>query len=56
MMDLFDTPLRSAALGVLIVLSIVLLRGVVFGRPYKPASVVLSVLALAMIVASESLQ
>ncbi len=53
---MFDTPLRSAALGVLIVAGIALLRGIVQGRPYRATVLVLATLALGMMLISESLR
>ena len=52
----FDSPLRSAALGVLIVAGITLLRGLFLGRPYRQSVLVLASLALGMVVLSEGLQ
>ncbi len=56
MSELFKTPLRSAALGVLIVAGIALFRGFVQGRPYRASVLVLTSLTLAMILISEGLQ
>ena len=56
LMTWFDTPLRSAALGVLIVAAITLLRGLLLGRPYRQSVLVLASLALGMVVLSEGLQ
>jgi hypothetical protein len=53
---MFDTPLRSAALGVLIVAAFTLTRGLATGRPYKTPTFVLGVLALAMVLVSEAVQ
>lgn len=55
-MTWFDTPLRSAALGVLIVAAVTLLRGLLLGRPYRQSVLVLALLALGMVVLSEGLQ
>lgn len=55
-MTWFDTPLRSAALGVLIVAAVTLLRGLLLGRPYRQSVLVLASLALGMVVLSEGLQ
>ena len=52
----FDSPLRSAALGVLLVSVAILLRGLLQGRPYRKPVLVLTSLALAMVVLSEGLQ
>ena len=52
----FDSPLRSAALGVLIVSAAVLLRGLLQGRPYRQPVLVLTSLAVGMVVLSEGLQ
>ena len=51
----FDTPLRSAALGVLIIAGIALLRGLLQGRPYRASVLVLTALALGMVLISESI-
>ena len=52
----FDSPLRSAALGVLIVAAFTLSRGLLQGRPYRLPVLVLTSLALGMVVVSEGLQ
>lgn len=52
----FDSPMRSAALGVLLVATITLLRGLLQGTPYRTPVLVLTSLALAMVVLSEGLQ
>lgn len=56
MSELFSTPLRSAALGVLIVAFIVLLRGMFFAKPFRPSVLILSGLAVGMVAISEGLQ
>ncbi len=55
-MTWFDSPLRSAALGMLIVSAAVLLRGLLQGRAYRRPVLVLTSLAIGMIVLSEGLQ
>ncbi|MEM6621954.1 MAG: hypothetical protein AAF674_06970 [Pseudomonadota bacterium] len=56
MSALFDTPLRAAALGVLMVAVVMLVRGLVTGRRYRDHVMVLSVLALGMVLISEVIQ
>lgn len=56
MESMFGTPLRSAALGVLIVAMITLVRGVFLGRTYKLSVLVLIVLAICLVLISEILQ
>ena len=56
MNEFFATPLRSAALGVLIVLFVVIFRGLVYGRHWRPQALLLSILALGMVVLSEHIQ
>lgn len=56
MSELFDTPLRSAALGVLIIAFLTLLRGIFLGKPFRSPVLILSALALGMVIVSESLQ
>ena len=56
MSELFNTPLRSAALGVLIVALITLLRGLFFAWPYKASVLTLTSLALGMVAISEGLE
>ena len=53
---LFDTPLRSAALGVLIVAAFSLFRGLIGGRPHRTPVLVLLGLALLLVLISEGLQ
>ena len=56
MIEAFDTPLRSAALGVLIVAAITLARGLILAHPYRASVLILTSLALAMILVSEALR
>lgn len=56
MTEMFDTPLRSAALGVLIVAVLALIRGVVLGRSFRLVVVLLVLLATGMVLLSEGLQ
>ncbi len=56
MAELFQTPLRAAALGVLIVAGFVLARGLVTGRRYRTPVMALMILAVTMVLISEALQ
>lgn len=56
MAELFDTPLRSAALGVLIVAAFALVRGVMLGRNFRLVVALLVLLATFMVLLSEGLQ
>lgn len=56
MIAVFDTPLRSAALGVLIVAMIALAKGLILGQPFRASVLVLTTLALAMVLISETVQ
>lgn len=53
---MFDTPLRSAALGVLIVAILTVIRGLILGRSYRLPALILIVLAISMVLVSEGLQ
>ena len=56
MSDLFDTPLRSAALGVLIVAGFTMVSGLLLGCAYRKPVLILNALALTMVLISEVLQ
>ena len=51
----FDTPLRAAALGVMIVAGLVLMRGLITGREYRGQVLLLTSVALGMVLVSEAL-
>lgn len=56
MSEMFGTPLRSAALGVLIVAVLTLARGVILGRSFQLPLGLLVLVAACMILLSEGLQ
>lgn len=51
-----DTPLRAAAMGVMLVAAGVLLTGLITGRRYRDHVLILTALALAMVLISEALR
>ena len=50
-----DTPFRAAALGILVVAGIVLIGGLATGRRYRSHVLVLTLVALGLVAASEIL-
>ena len=50
-----DTPLRAAALGILIVATVVLARGLFTGARYRDHVLALTALALVLVLLSETL-
>ncbi len=51
--EIFDTPLRAAALGMLLVAVVVLIRGLITGRRHRDDVLVLAGLALGLVLLSE---
>lgn len=53
---IFNTPLRSAALGIMIVAVLTMLRGLLLGNSYRLSVLVLAALAVCLVLISEALQ